>query len=82
MRSTRSLDTGPELALRKELWRLGLRGYRVNLLSLPGTPDVVFTKQKLAIFVHDEPAHPTIRQHGSWISLGSWRSHDRIRNSR
>lgn len=38
-----------ELALRSALWRLGLR-YRVNVRSLPGCPDVVFSRQKVAIF--------------------------------
>ena len=52
MVANRSRDTGPELALRKALWRAGLRGYRVHRKELPGTPDVVFSRRKLAIFVH------------------------------
>ncbi|MDY3203266.1 very short patch repair endonuclease [Methanocorpusculum bavaricum] len=43
-------NTSPELKLRKLLWKSGLRGYRVYY-NLPGKPDIVFTKQKLAIFV-------------------------------
>jgi len=35
--------------LRRELWRLGLR-YRANDRALPGRPDVVFTKAKVAVF--------------------------------
>ena len=43
-------DTKPELLLRRELHALGLR-YRVNLRGLPGTPDVAFTRAKIAVFV-------------------------------
>jgi DNA mismatch endonuclease, patch repair protein len=52
MRGNRHRDTVPETTLRKALWRAGLRGYRVNVRSLPGSPDVVFTRAKLAVFVH------------------------------
>lgn len=40
-----------ELALRRELWRIGVRGYRVRQ-RLPGRPDLVFPKLRLAVFVH------------------------------
>ncbi len=43
-------DTDIELALRSELHARGLR-FRKNLKSLPGSPDIVFTKTKIAIFV-------------------------------
>ncbi|MDW3217088.1 MAG: very short patch repair endonuclease [Acidimicrobiales bacterium] len=54
----------PELALRRELHRRGLR-YRVNLRGLPGTPDVAFTRARLAVFVdgcfwHACPDHATL----------------------
>jgi len=52
MRSNRSRDTRPELALRRALWGAGLRGFRKNLRTLPGKPDIVFTKHKLCVFVH------------------------------
>ena len=52
MRANRSIDTKPELALRRALWAAGLRGYRKNVRKLPGTPDVVYGPHKLAIFVH------------------------------
>jgi DNA mismatch endonuclease, patch repair protein len=52
MSANRGRDTGPELSLRKALWREGVRGYRVNMKGLPGSPDMVFTRQQLAIFVH------------------------------
>ena len=52
MRANRSKDTQPELRLRKALWASGLRGYRKNVKSLPGKPDVAFTRRKVAVFVH------------------------------
>lgn len=38
-----------ELALRRELWHRGFR-YRLHVAGLPGRPDIVFTKQRLAVF--------------------------------
>jgi DNA mismatch endonuclease (patch repair protein) len=38
-----------EIALRKELWRRGLR-YRLHYSALPGRPDIVFPRQNVAIF--------------------------------
>lgn len=43
-------DTKPEIALRKLLFSRGLRGYRVHY-SLPGKPDIVFPKSKIAVFI-------------------------------
>ncbi|GAB3194073.1 very short patch repair endonuclease [Pontibacter aydingkolensis] len=47
-----SKSTKPEKALRSKLFLLGVRGYRVNYKKLPGRPDMVFTKSKVAIFVN------------------------------
>jgi DNA mismatch endonuclease (patch repair protein) len=44
-------DTQPELLVRRALRKLGLR-YRLNVADLPGTPDLVLTKPRVAIFVH------------------------------
>ena len=49
MSAVKSKGTRPELKLRKALWREGLR-YRVNYKKLPGKPDIVFTKWKVAVF--------------------------------
>lgn len=56
--------TGPELALRRILHRRGLR-YRVNYSELPGSPDIAFTRARLAVFVdgcfwHGCPRHGTM----------------------
>ena len=50
MSNIRGKNTGPELKLRKLLWSHGIRGYRIHY-DLPGKPDIVFTKKKIAIFI-------------------------------
>lgn len=51
MASVGTKNTGPELFLRKELYRLGLR-YRLCRRDLPGRPDIVFPGYRTAVFVH------------------------------
>jgi DNA mismatch endonuclease, patch repair protein len=60
-------DTKPELALRRELWRRGLR-YRVDVAPIRGQrrrADLVFTRSKVAVYVdgcfwHSCPVHATL----------------------
>jgi DNA mismatch endonuclease (patch repair protein) len=49
MQHIRSNDTEIEILLRKALWKKGYR-YRKNYKALPGKPDIVLTKYKIAIF--------------------------------
>ena len=56
MQRIRSKDTKPEVVLRKALWHKGYR-YRKNYKDLPGKPDIVFTKQKVCIFIDSEFFH-------------------------
>jgi len=56
MSAVKSKDTRPELALRKALWHHGLR-FRVNYKNLPGKPDIVFTRAKIAIFCDGDYWH-------------------------
>lgn len=56
MSRIRGTNTKPEIALRKALWALGVR-YRLNVKKLPGKPDIVIGKHKLAIFVDGEFWH-------------------------
>lgn len=51
MSHIKSKDTSIELMVRRYLFKLGYR-YRVNYKKLPGKPDIVFTKNKIAIFIH------------------------------
>ena len=56
MQSIRSKDTKIEIMLRKALWHKGYR-YRKNYKLLPGRPDIVLTKYKIAIFCDSEFFH-------------------------
>lgn len=47
----RGRNTKPELLVRKAAHGLGYR-YRLHHKSLPGSPDLVFSKRKIALFVH------------------------------
>lgn len=66
MQGNRSIDTRPEVALRSELHRIGLR-FRKNHRALEGVrcrPDIVFRRARLVVFVdgcfwHRCPEHGT-----------------------
>ena len=51
MSHIRSVNTKPEVALRRALWRRGFR-YRLNVKILPGSPDIVLPKHRTVVFVH------------------------------
>ncbi|WP_119964057.1 very short patch repair endonuclease [Simplicispira lacusdiani] len=51
MSRIRSVDTAPEMAVRRLLHRLGYR-YVLHDKRLPGTPDLVFPSRRKVIFVH------------------------------
>lgn len=67
MRANRRRDTGAELALRRALWKKGLR-YRVDVRVLTQRSrraDVVFSSERIAVFVdgcfwHMCPIHRSI----------------------
>ena len=48
--------TKPELILRKHLWSESIR-YRLNVSSLPGSPEILIRKHKIAVFVDSEFWH-------------------------
>jgi DNA mismatch endonuclease (patch repair protein) len=56
MSRIRSKNTGPELLLQENLKRQGLK-FETDVKSLPGRPDIVFKKRRLAIFVDGEFWH-------------------------
>lgn len=56
MQNIKSKNTSIELLLRKALWHKGYR-YRKNYKELPGTPDIVLTQHKIAIFCDGEFFH-------------------------
>ena len=51
MSHIKSKDTSIELLVRRKLFSMEYR-YRVNYKALPGKPDIVFTRKKIAIFIH------------------------------
>lgn len=61
MRRVRQRDTPPEMSLRKELWRKGLR-YYVHRRVEGTRPDIVFPAARVAVFIdgcfwHGCPRH-------------------------
>jgi DNA mismatch endonuclease, patch repair protein len=50
MRKMPRHSTTPEMLLRRELHRRGLR-YRIHPAALPGRPDIAFTRAHIAVFV-------------------------------
>ena len=56
MQHIRSENTSIEVMLCKALWNKGYR-YRKNYKKLPGKPDIVLTKYKIAIFCDSEFFH-------------------------
>lgn len=56
MAKIKGRDTKPEVMLRQALWSMGLR-YRKDCKTLPGKPDIVSKKYRVAIFVDGEFWH-------------------------
>ena len=56
MQNIKSKNTSIENQLRKALWNKGYR-YRKNYKDLPGKPDIVLSKYKVAIFCDGEFFH-------------------------
>jgi DNA mismatch endonuclease, patch repair protein len=89
MAANRRRDTGPELRLRSELHRTGLR-FRVDMpIEVPGRrpirPDIVFSRLRIAVFVdgcfwHGCPEHgaPPKSNTSYWIpKIAATRDRDR-----
>ena len=51
MAGIKGRDTKPELVVRRIAHKLGLR-FRLHRKDLPGRPDLVFPRRRLAVFVH------------------------------
>ncbi|MXY89401.1 MAG: DNA mismatch endonuclease Vsr [Gammaproteobacteria bacterium] len=51
MAAVRQKDTGPEMAVRRLLHRMGYR-YSLHRRDLPGRPDLVFRSRRKVVFVH------------------------------
>jgi len=51
MRAIRGKNTAPEMEVRRQLHAAGFR-FRLHSKELPGRPDVVLPKHRVALFVH------------------------------
>jgi DNA mismatch endonuclease (patch repair protein) len=87
--SIRSKDTKPEIALRRALWAAGIRGWRCHPKTVPGRPDIAFTKHRVAIFVdgrfwHGHPDYFTPGKSGPYwdAKIARTQERDRIANDR
>jgi DNA mismatch endonuclease, patch repair protein len=65
MSAIRSTNNLTETALRKRLHAMGLR-YRKYVSGLPGRPDIVFTKVKIAVFVDGDYWHGRLIVERGW----------------
>src|SRR5688572_6955153 len=89
MSAIRAFNTAPERALRQAVWHMGAR-FRIHPKDLPGRPDLVSRRAKLAVFVdgcfwHGCPMHyvaPTTRP-GYWRKkvAGNRQRRDRVRSA-
>lgn len=86
MARIRGRDTKAEVALRRALWALGARGYRLHAQGVVGTPDVSFRRQRVAVFVdgvfwHGHPVKYRRILSNHWRErIKRNRAHDRIVN--
>lgn len=81
MSRVRTRDTAPELALRRALWAAGIRGWRLQAKDLPGRPDLIFRRARLAVFVDGAfwHGHPDYYkgQSGPWWDAKITRNRER-----
>lgn len=87
MSRIRSKDTKPELAIRRELFRRGVRGWRCHPKGIPGKPDIAFTRWRVAVFVdgcfwHGHPDFFTPGKSGAYwdAKIARTRERDRFAN--
>ena len=70
MQHIRGKDSKPEIILRQALWKKGIR-YRKNYKRLPGCPDIVLTRYKIAIFVDGDFWHARGYQYNPGSQINS-----------
>jgi DNA mismatch endonuclease, patch repair protein len=56
MRNIKSQNSKAEMILRRNLWKLGYR-YKIKNKKIVGSPDIVFSKKKIAIFIDGDFWH-------------------------
>lgn len=77
MKAARQRDTAPELAVRSELHRRGLRFYvdRAPIASLRRRADIVFPRRRVAVYIDGCFWHGC-SEHGTWPKANAawWRA--------
>ncbi|HET8892547.1 MAG TPA: very short patch repair endonuclease [Gaiellaceae bacterium] len=88
MARIRSKNTKPELALRRALFKAGIRGWRCHPRNIPGKPDVAFTRWRVAVFVdgcfwHGHPDFFTPGKSGAYwdAKIERTKERDRLANA-
>ena len=71
MSRVRRRDTSAELTLRSALWRANVRGWRCDVGSLPGRPDLAWGRWRVAVFIdgrlwHGHPSRYPARLNAAW----------------
>jgi DNA mismatch endonuclease, patch repair protein len=64
MAAIRTRNTSLEMRVRRILFRLGYR-YRIHVKTLPGCPDIVFSRKRKVIFAHGCFWHGHSCRHGA-----------------
>jgi DNA mismatch endonuclease (patch repair protein) len=81
-----SKNTKPEVALRRALWARGVRGWRCHTRTVPGRPDIAFTRWRVAVFVdgcfwHGHPDYFTPGKSGTYWDSKIARTQERDRQA-
>lgn len=84
MAHIRSKNTKPELALRRALYAVGIRGWRCHVRDIPGKPDLAFTRWRVAVFIdgafwHGHPDHFAFGKSGAYWDAKISRTQERDR---
>lgn len=86
MGRVRSKNTRPEIAVRRLLHGMGYR-FRLHRSDLPGRPDIVFPRKRVAVFVHGCFWHrhvgcPSTRTPKSRVAFWTGKFNDNMRRDR
>lgn len=71
MRAIRSKENQSERRLRSELHRMGLR-FRKYASDIPGKPDIVFVREKIAVFVDGDYWHARLLRESGEAALEAY----------
>lgn len=81
MSHIKSKDTSIEMMVRRRLFAMGYR-YRVNYKALPGKPDIVFTKKKIAFLFTGATGTGMIVEAGMLIQVNQTKRIGDLRSNR